>query len=59
VIYEMSAGRELSRLVPNAEDLDNVWDEGCREVLCYIFQRKEGGRFKRGIIKVRIKEILE
>jgi len=55
----MSAGRELSRLVPNAEDLDNVWDEGCREVLCYIFQRKEGGRFKRGIIKVRIKEILE
>lgn len=47
----MSAGRELSRLVPNEMDLRCVEDAGCREILQYVFARKEDGKFKRGIIK--------
>ena len=51
VIYEMSAGRELSRLVPNEMDLRCVEDASCREILQYVFSRKDDGKFKRGIIK--------
>lgn len=53
VIYEMSAGRELSRLVPNEQDFSCVADPGCREALRYIFARREGGRFKSGIISIQ------
>lgn len=52
VIYEMSAGKELSRLVPREEDYRCVPDEGCIDILQYIFAKKDNGRFKHGIIKV-------
>ena len=53
VIYEMVVGKELSRLIPADVDLINVESDGCLEILEYIFDRREDGRFKRGIIKVK------
>lgn len=52
VIYEMAAGKELTRLIPSEVDYQCVEDEDCKEILQYIFTRKDNGRFERGIIKV-------
>ena len=40
VIYEMSTGKELEGLVPNQNDINIVWDEGCREILEFIFKKR-------------------
>ncbi len=53
VIYEMSAGLECPHLVPSEEDYEHVDEESCREVLRYIFKRKEG-RFVRDMKMVLI-----
>jgi hypothetical protein len=51
VIYEMTTGCELSRLVPTELDYSYIEHAGCRRVLKYIFSRSKG-RFRRGITKV-------
>ena len=48
----MCTGKELSSLAPSDDEYLLVLDEGCRDVLKYIFKRKEDGTFKRTIRKV-------
>ena len=51
-MYEMSAGKELSHLVPNEEEYGFVLNDYCKEVLQFIFTRKTDGTFIRSIKEV-------
>lgn len=62
MIYEMAAGRELQHLIPREDedeeqanfknDYKDVKDEGCKEILRYIFARKDNGQLQRSIKEV-------
>ena len=56
VIYEMSTGKELEELVPNQNDINIVWNEGCREILKFIFMtRRNSTLMQHSIRKVHHK----
>ena len=50
-MYEMSAGKELGGVVPTEEEYEWVQETKCKEVIQYIFAKKEG-KFKHSIEKV-------
>lgn len=50
-IFEMSSGQELIGFLPTAEDYELV-DAELREVLEFIFKRKNENKFKNSISKV-------
>ena len=52
VIYEMSAGRDLTGIIPSEEDYGHVGDENCKEILKYIFTLRKDGQLKHAIPKV-------
>lgn len=44
-----AGAKDMPHLIPDERDYGYVEDERCRDVLEYIFARKEDGRFKRKI----------
>ena len=57
-MYEMAAGRDFRKdntyLIPSEEDYSYVQDEGCREILQYIFTLDVNGDILHTIKQVRI-----
>ena len=54
VVYEMAAGKDFNAVIPSEVDYSYVKDEGCREVLQYIFTLDDNGDIFHTIHQVRI-----
>ena len=51
-MFEMSAGRELSAVLPSDEDYEDVKDEHCKKIIRYIFRKKSKYEFMHSIKQV-------
>ena len=52
VVYEMASGKELTSLSPNEQDYKAVKFKDVKELLTWVFQQDDSGRFVRNIEEV-------
>ena len=57
VMFEMSTGRELTHVLPTADDYRSISDCSCRNIIYHIFKRKDG-RMKFSLKQVNTAEPL-